>query len=144
MRVPMLLSNSAITTLTTIRQQLDALKQKQPNNGYMVTTHLNQTANSYDHTATIASGSSNTFQVDFVANQQSYAICDLMVAMFRDSLSNPVPLWTGGYNFPITRQLASANPTIWFVKVPNNDVVSHVYYLKYTVQSTDSGTVRPL
>lgn len=144
-RVNQLPDNQLLSQLLEIRTQLDARKQRQNNNGFEVIMHLNQTTATYDHTATIAAYTTQVFQVDFTSTRQSYALADLTVKLYQDSMSNLVYFPDGaGFGEVITRQIATPNPSIWFVKVTNNDSVSHVFYLKYTMQSTDTGDIKAL
>ena len=149
-RIDGLPEGNLTSSIQKMRTSIDDLKQAQRTGTTALKIFLNQSASDYDKTFVIGSTTlSASFAVTFTAAVEDYAIASLIFQVFIGSPTAEFhPNGPGGTPaYPlITIEERPANTgarraTVWDMKVLTNDFTNENYYLKFFVQSTDSGVI---
>lgn len=149
-RINGLPESNLISSIQDMRTSIDDLKQAQRTGTTALKIFLNQSGSAYDKTFVIGSSPlSNSFAVTFTAALQDYAIASLIFQVFIGSSTTEFhPNGPGGTPaYPLISieerpaTTSSKRLTIWDMKFITNDFTNENYYLKFFVQSTDSGVI---
>jgi hypothetical protein len=138
--------NQAIATLTDIRQQLDAMKQAQKQAASVLHIPYMTTNNTWDHEITsLGYQSAWTVNLSYTTDHQAHPIARVDVRCFMDSLSNPVTVFNG-VNIHVGVASETTKTVTFAITVENEvpDGLTHNFYLKYYVQSLDTGSLHAL
>ena len=149
-RIDGLPESNLISSIQEMRTSIDDLKQAQRTGTTALKVFLNQSAAAYDKTFVIGSTVfSTSFAVTFTAAVEDYAIASLIFQVFIGSPTAEFhPNGPGGSPvYPLISieerpaSTSAKRSTIWDMKVTTNDFTNKNYYLKFLVQSTDSGVI---
>jgi hypothetical protein len=140
--------NKAIATLTDIRQQFDAMKQAQKQAASVLHIPYMTTNNSWDHEITsLPYLSAYTLNMKYTTDHshEAHPIARVDVRVFLDNLSTPVNVFN---NINPRVDVASWDSTsVTFAITIENDYTdraTHNFFLKYYVQSFDTGSITAL
>jgi ABC-type spermidine/putrescine transport system permease subunit I len=143
--------NQLVTTISTLRTNVDALKAAQRTGARSLKTFLNQNASGYNFSTTLAPGVTSTTTITFTSSVQKYAIADLTFRVYANSLSNEIhPNMTSSSLWPNPKVVltppSAITPlvTTWSMKIFGVGTGgSNTFYVKLFVQSTDQGVISP-
>lgn len=135
--------------LDKARNDLQDLKSAQFAGADNLIFKINASGASYDASQTVAAFSSALFFCGFTPTNQQYALADLAYELWYDAVDDshklyPMKEWGNGTYFigeyPVNNEINLVQSR-WRFFIQNRDSVSHTFYIKYYVQSTDVGTI---
>lgn len=128
-----------------LRRNLNEIKGRQYIGAASVSVAYAETDNAYDRISVLDPGEKAVFTISFTSINQAYAYASLSFKIYLDTVGSEVLPGDEDYpNLTIKQNVIDANaPNInsWTIELYNYSAVTHTYFLKFYVQSTDEGAL---
>lgn len=137
-------SMELVEILKNAQSFLDEIKTAQRLGADNIKIKVNQSAGAFDKSVTVPWGSYTLQTITFTADHQDYAFTEAEFVFYKDGTAPADKLTSqSGDLFIIERISTNARQTVWELRFANleNDSLSHTYYIKAIISSTDTGVI---